>query len=645
MIPSRTLSNSYDQRSQLISEQQQETGGPLGTTIRTRSETHRYDAAENRLSTMREINDPQSGASTLQRSFTYGNAANGYNSNQLYQLTETLDAGAPLTSTFGYDPNGNRSSKATASLTDTYTYDSFNRLTGLELNTAAPAENGSFQYRYDPLTRRIARITGAIPSAANTYQFAFSGSSPVHEWDGDISNTSYHQQRTGSGVGGLLQTQEADGTATHPRHNLRGDITAQFSASGTLLWHGSYASNGMLNHQYQYGTRDRKYGANGKYEEPAGLLNEGFRYRDRLTNTFITRDPAGFIDGPNDYNYVRHNPWSAWDPNGLATVLLPAPDSNGYISPDAFKSTVVPPAMDGNSLSNQTTPISQNGYQGGAGSSQTLPVAGSFPAMEYWDLLSAIVEANAEPITISNAPTNIWLLLSEGSHEQLVQAMDSGKYDPETKRAIENAIESRANGAHNWAVVSGTAQGLTMILNPESVVFKGAAIGFIGLKSLGRSAVYAERLGAFGIRSESAAAKGMVASLEETVGSFNLGYSRTLNYSFAAKGPVKPYEVGTADDLWARSVKGDGMDVHHAGQAHPMEQLVPGYDRAKGPAITVPRGEHVTIPTVRGPVSGTPRSQLSKDIWDLRNNTNAPNSNLQELIDLNKTMYPNSFKK
>jgi len=113
----------------------------------------------------------------------------------------------------------------------------------------------------------------------------------------------------------------------------------------------------------------------------------------------------------------------------------------------------------------------------------------------------------------------------------------------------------------------------------------------------------------------------------------------------AAKRPVKPYEVGTADDLLARSIKGDGLDVHHAGQAHPMEQLVPGYDRATGPAITVPRGEHVTIPTVQGPVTGTPRSQLAKDILDLRNNTSAPNSSLQELIDLNKRMYPNSFTK
>jgi len=76
-----------------------------------------------------------------------------------------------------------------------------------------------------------------------------------------------------------------------------------------------------------------------------------------------------------------------------------------------------------------------------------------------------------------------------------------------------------------------------------------------------------------------------------------------------------------------------------------MEQLVPGYDRATGPAITVPRGEHVTIPTARGSVTGTPRGQLAKDIRDLRNNTNTPNSSLQKLIDLNKSTYPNSFTK
>jgi len=38
---------------------------------------------------------------------------------------------------------------------------------------------------------------------------------------------------------------------------------------------------------------------------------------DLLTGTFITRDSAGIVDGPNEYSYVRQNPWTMFDPDGL----------------------------------------------------------------------------------------------------------------------------------------------------------------------------------------------------------------------------------------------------------------------------------------------------------------------------------------
>ena len=44
------------------------------------------------------------------------------------------------------------------------------------------------------------------------------------------------------------------------------------------------------------------------------------RYRDLETGSFITRDPLGFVDGPNLYSYVRQNPWTAFDPEGLQTA-------------------------------------------------------------------------------------------------------------------------------------------------------------------------------------------------------------------------------------------------------------------------------------------------------------------------------------
>jgi len=98
-----------------------------------------------------------------------------------------------------------------------------------------------------------------------------------------------------------------------------------------------------------------------------------------------------------------------------------------------------------------------------------------------------------------------------------------------------------------------------------------------------------------------------------------------------------------ANAFKARSVVGDGLDLHHAGQAHAMEQIVPGYSRAIGPSIALPRAEHALIPNLRGAVELTPRQLLARDIVNLRNLTGAPNSALIELVELNKEMYPEAF--
>ena len=67
----------------------------------------------------------------------------------------------------------------------------------------------------------------------------------------------------------------------------------------------------------EWGTNPDRQQANTKDEDPTGLLNERYRYRDLETGTFLSRDPAGFIDGPNLYTYVVQNPWTKYDPLGL----------------------------------------------------------------------------------------------------------------------------------------------------------------------------------------------------------------------------------------------------------------------------------------------------------------------------------------
>jgi RHS repeat-associated protein len=108
---------------------------------------------------------------------------------------------------------------------------------------------------------------------------------------------------------------------------------------------------------------------------------------------------------------------------------------------------------------------------------------------------------------------------------------------------------------------------------------------------------------------------------------------------------VQPYDVGEAKDLQGRSAPGDEIDVHHVPQQKPASQTVSGYDSKTAPAIAVPKVEHKTIPTEKGEATRSPRDQLAKDAKDLRNKTNAPNSQVKKVIDLNKQKYPEMKKK
>lgn len=51
------------------------------------------------------------------------------------------------------------------------------------------------------------------------------------------------------------------------------------------------------------------------------IASTSIAYRDTETGTFLTRDPIGFADGPNQYCYVHGNPITGYDPTGLWGVM------------------------------------------------------------------------------------------------------------------------------------------------------------------------------------------------------------------------------------------------------------------------------------------------------------------------------------
>jgi RHS repeat-associated protein len=291
----RTLTNTYDGANRLLTE----TAVQGATTTAT---AYTYDAAHNRAQKAVSIT---TGATNTTTGTTYAY-------NNLNQLL-TATTGATVVS-YTYDLNGNRQTRVAAGQTDTYSYDYENRLVSFDRTLSSGLSALSCAYTYDYRTRRVER-SETTGTATTVTRSVFSGGLSVSEWVGAAVQAEFVRGSDwGGGVGGLLYSVRS-GQAFFDHYNSRGDVVTQTDATGAATWQASYEAFGTRTQEVG-STQDRQK-ANTKEEDPTGLLNEGFRYRDLETGAFITRDPLGFVDGPNMYAYVVQNPWSKFDPEGL----------------------------------------------------------------------------------------------------------------------------------------------------------------------------------------------------------------------------------------------------------------------------------------------------------------------------------------
>jgi RHS repeat-associated protein len=355
-----------------------------GTTgcRRVSSTSWRYDLADNRVART-ETEERRAANSTSwvrtaaadQRCLYRNAAGTGPNGrNQLSQSWETRTrwdavSGAPLelseqTVSYRYDPRGNRTRRTTRlwkqaratgsaawpvpAVTDTdeaLEWDGENRLTGMwrgpwreelaqvpfeSLVGEAVAGSTVWRWGYDHRSRRVQRDEPGSGGARLRTVTVFSGGTSAAEytettaagsaWTVPSAPTVQHVRGPdlGGGTKGLLYSLR-NGLPTFNRYNGRGDVVAQSDIDGTTTWAASYQADGRRT--AEAGTNVERHRACTKEEDPTGLLNEGFRYRDMETGTFISRDPLGLVDGPNVYCYVRQNPWTMWDPLGLAEII------------------------------------------------------------------------------------------------------------------------------------------------------------------------------------------------------------------------------------------------------------------------------------------------------------------------------------
>ncbi len=319
----RVVENTYDHSYRLGRES-------LATDSEKILTTYSYDKTNNRLTKLTEKTTAGASTSVTTENWisVYGNGSDGWNSNQLKSATESV---SNRVITYDYDANGNRIRRLeNDEVTHEYFDDFENRYTHVDdysedqLNVSSGNNTshalssttyGSYEYKYDHRTRRTYREENVAGGEAEFV--SFSGGTSAQEYRVGRSTPTVEYIRGsdyGGGIGGVLYTIRS-GQPTYNYYNSRGDVVSQTTDLGDISWQASYEAFGTRTKEE--GENEERQKANTKDEDGWGVLNEGFRYRDLETGVWLTRDPLGFVDGPNEYTYVRQNPWTFFDPLGL----------------------------------------------------------------------------------------------------------------------------------------------------------------------------------------------------------------------------------------------------------------------------------------------------------------------------------------
>jgi RHS repeat-associated protein len=275
-----------------------------------------------------------------------GGVTTGFGYDDVGQILSESDWGG-YSAAYTYDANGNRLTKTTGGVTQTYATDSGDKLTGITYSDSTPAKNFTYHFSgrctgftQGAITRtytwdKECRITGVSETGQTSVGYGyngfdaratrtFGGATTAFKRDGadpvDAVLSDISPGTTARYLPGI--SEQRNGVSTYFHEGIKNAIT-QTNASQSVTATKRYDAFGLQVASTGAWKSPFAYGGPWGYQEDGdayGMKLLGHRYYDPSTGRFLSRDIAR--DGRSWYAYCRNNPLGFADPSGLIPKWL-----------------------------------------------------------------------------------------------------------------------------------------------------------------------------------------------------------------------------------------------------------------------------------------------------------------------------------
>lgn len=255
--------------------------------------------------------------------------------NQANEMTNLSEFAGPIWTSPTYSRVGNLGSfpqPRDPTVAYNATYDAWNRLIKL---VDTPTSEIVAEYRYDGAKRRILQMSYVTANLDEIRHFYYTKPSEwqvVEERLGDIPDLTDPDQQFTWGTRHIddLLLRVRSSERIYALQDANWNVTALSDSTGTILERYAYSAYGSP--EYLSATFDLRFNSSFAWE----TLYCGYRFqagpklyhvRNRVLcsslGVWAQRDPLGYADGPNLYEYSRSNPTNRLDPTGLGGPTPP----------------------------------------------------------------------------------------------------------------------------------------------------------------------------------------------------------------------------------------------------------------------------------------------------------------------------------